>query len=568
MSKLHVKHIEGFLNAKLGSVIDMSDYASHSDKEQISKAFLTRGLAAMAVSQLAEVPITEIGQYVTDGGKDGGIDLIYFDPKESTLYLAQSKWHEDGHGSIALGDALKYIEGVRKVLDNDLTELNEKIRARQVDIERALYDANSKFVLVVAHTGQESLGEEVEAAIKKYVASQNDTSELMFSRLLAQADLHRAVSAGVAGAPISVDVQLASWGQIRDPHFAIYGQVSATDVARWMELYGNRLFEKNLRQFLGGVGVNQDLVDTLLNRSTDFWYFNNGITAVASDVAKKPIGGNSTESGTFECQGFCVVNGAQTVGSIHAAALENAEAVAKATVPIRIISSAKSPAAFSAEVTRCTNTQNAIEKRDFVALDPEQERVRQELHIEGVEYAYKAGAGTGAVGKRLDLTEATIALACSHPDVGLAVQAKREIGRLWDDITKAPYKQLFNSGTTGPAIWEAVQALRSVDVSLQAEAKKHSGRDALVCVHGNRFIQWAALRSLGMSPSDSFASFEPKVQGTVQQTVARVVSVVKSNYADSYPASLFKNLAKCRNLAKLLDESHGTQADMWPAPNA
>ena len=26
------------------------------------------------------------------------------------------------------------------------------------------------------------------------------------------------------------------------------------------------------------------------------------------------------------------------------------------------------------------------------ALDPEQERLRQELHIEGVEYAYKAGA--------------------------------------------------------------------------------------------------------------------------------------------------------------------------------
>lgn len=554
MSKLHVKQIEGYLSSKLQGLIDLGDYANHTDAGQVRKAFLTRSLAAMAVSHLAEVPIEDLAQYVTDGSKDGGIDLIYFDSKESTLYLAQTKWHEEGHGSIDLGDALKFVEGVRKVLDNDLAELNAKIQARKSDIESAVYDANSKFVLVIAHTGQETLGVEVNNALANYVASQNDTSELMFSRVLSQVELHRAVSAGVSGAPISVDVQLAAWGQIREPHFAIYGQVSAADVARWMESHGNRLFEKNLRQFLGGSTVNQDLVNTLIARPQDFWYFNNGITAIATDVAKKPIGGNSTESGTFECHGFCVVNGAQTVGSIHAAAIQSPESAAKAVVPIRIISRSKSPPAFSAEVTRYTNTQNAIEKRDFVALDPEQERIRQELHIDGVEYAYKAGTGTGAAAKRFDLTEATVALACAHADVGLAVQAKREIGRLWDDISKAPYKQLFSAGTAGPFVWEAVQALRAVDTSLQTEAKKYSGRDGLVCVHGNRFIQWAALRQLGIGPSESFASMSAKVPTVVQSTVAGVVAAVKTNYADSYPASLFKNLAKCRLLAKLVVE--------------
>src|SRR5207244_6746589 len=107
-------------------------------------------------------------------------------------------------------------------------------------------------------------------------------------------------------------------------------------------------------------------------------------------------------------------------------------------------------ATFNSEVTRYTNTQNAIERRDFVALDPEQERIRQELHIEGVEYAYKAGMGTGAASARFDLTEATVALACANTDVGLAVQAKREISKLWEDIAKPPYKQLFNSGVPGP----------------------------------------------------------------------------------------------------------------------
>jgi hypothetical protein len=549
LSKLHVTQIQGYLTTKLKAVVNMEDYKGHSDPEQVRKAFQTRGLAALAVSHLAEVPLEDLSGYITDGQKDGGIDLIYFDAKERTLHLVQTKLHEDGHGSIELGDALKFIAGVRRVLDNDLDHLNDRIKARKADIERALFDANAKFMLVLAHTGQEQLSQEVDQAIRNYVESQNDTSELMFITILAQAELHKAVAAGVAGAPIAVEVQIAGWGQVREPHYAIYGQVCAADVARWMKTHGNRLFESNLRQFLGGSAVNQDIVRTLLERPQDFWYFNNGITAVATEVAKKPIGGNATESGIFECKGFCVVNGAQTVGSIHAAAMQSPEAAAKAMVPVRIISSAKSPPAFSSEVTRCTNTQNAIEKRDFVALDPEQERIRQELHIAGVEYAYKAGAATGTVSQRFDLTEATVALACGHPDVALAVQAKREISKLWEDITKAPYKHLFNGGVTGPIVWETVQALRAIDACLQSEARKYAGRDALVCVHGNRFIQWAALKSLGMKPSDSFTAVAGAVPSVVASTVAKVVSTVRADFPDSYPASLFKNLGKCRTLA-------------------
>jgi hypothetical protein len=420
--------------------------------------------------------------------------------------------------------------------------LNARIQSRRVDIESAVYDANAKFVLVVAHTGQEQLSDEVARALRGYIEGQNDTSELMFLRVLPQADLHKAVAAGLAGAPITLDVQLSGWGQLREPHHAVYGRVCAADVASWMNTHGTRLFERNLRQFLSGTTVNEDLVATLLKRPLDFWYFNNGITAIASNVAKKPIGGNSTESGIFECSGFSVVNGAQTVGSIAAAAAQNPEIVAQASVTVRIISSEDGVGSFPLEVTRYTNTQNAIEKRDFVALDPEQERLRQELHIEGVEYAYKAGTGAGAAPNRFDLTEATVALACGHTDVSLAVQAKREIGKLWDDLTKAPYKQLFNSGVTGPTVWSAVQRLRAINSALQVEARKYSGRDALICVHGNRFIEWKAMQELtgggNVDPMD-----------VVQRAVANTIAGVKAHYPDSYPASLFKNLAKCKMLA-------------------
>jgi hypothetical protein len=170
-----LKQIEGYLVSKLKNVVNMDDYASHSDHGQVHKALLTRGLAALAVSQLAEVPLNELGSNITDGSKDGGIDLIYFEPIERTLYLVQTKWHEDGHGSMELGDVLKFIDGVRKVLDNNLDELNDRVKARKADIERAIFDANAKFVIVLAHTGQEPLSAEVSTAITHYSNSPTDT---------------------------------------------------------------------------------------------------------------------------------------------------------------------------------------------------------------------------------------------------------------------------------------------------------------------------------------------------------------------------------------------------------
>ncbi|MCZ8317830.1 MAG: AIPR family protein [Lysobacteraceae bacterium] len=542
MSKLHVTQIGGYLRSTLGGIIPMDDVAKHSDTAHVDKVFLTRALTALAISHLADVKAEDLSSSITDGTDDGGIDGIYFDPNERTLYLVQTKWHEDGNGSIELGDTLKFINGVSSVLNNELSSFNARIKARQSDIQSALYDASSKFVLVIAHTGQQALAGPVSEALQRYVDSQNDTSELMKLAVLGQGEVHKAVSAGVAGAPIALEVQLTGWGQIRDPHIAFYGQVCATDIAAWMTAHGNRLFATNLRQFLGGNTVNDDIVKTLKTKPEDFWYLNNGITAIASQVGKKPIGGNHSDSGIFECSGFNVVNGAQTVGSIHAANAVAPDQVAKAKVSVRIISTAKNPTEFGTEVTRCTNTQNAIAKRDFVALDPEQERIRQELHFDGVEYAYKSGATPGPSPARFDLTEAVLARACAFPTVEMAVQAKREISKLWEDISKAPYKVLFNPSVTGPALWSLVQKRRHIESAMQLLSMEYSGRDALICVHGNRFIEWASMQALDGCPAKT-------IEEVVGETIAKVVAAVKANYGDSYPASLFKNLTKCKVLA-------------------
>ena len=73
-----------------------------------------------------------------------------------------------------------------------------------------------------------------------------------------------------------------------------------------------------------------------------------------------------------------------------------------------------------------------------MALDPEQHRLRTELKIDGVIYNFKTAEGTVRDQKTFDIEEATVALACASADLALSTLAKREIGRLWDDTSKAP----------------------------------------------------------------------------------------------------------------------------------
>src|SRR5262249_40228468 len=149
---------------------------------------------------------------------------------------------------------------------------------------------------------------------------------------------------------------------------------------------------------------------------------NNGITVLCESLRKKPLGGNNNETGTFECNGASVVNGAQTVGTIVDAAKSNGAPQQQAKVLVRLVSLENCPEGFADEITRAANTQNRIEKRDFAALDPNQRRLRTELYLENQkEYAYQTGEQSPLGDSGCTLDEAALALACRASDVALAV---------------------------------------------------------------------------------------------------------------------------------------------------
>lgn len=553
MSIVQLNQIKNRVLTTCGSLVDISD--SVGDEETTR---LTRGLAAWALTQVASATDDDAAAAVTDGFNDNGIDAVLVDSESSVVYLVQSKWNAKGTSSPAAGDIHKFIQGFRDIINANFEQFNEKIQAKQIEIEQALGDPNVKFVLIVAHSGSEALSELAQHAIDNVLDEINDPIETVSFRMLTQVELHGFLSKGVQGAKPDLDVTLYDWGAVDEPYGAFYGQVEASAVAGWFADHGTLLFVDNLRLFLGSDSeVNASIVDTLVNHPHHFWYLNNGITALCERVGKKALAGSNKKTGHFNFTGVSIVNGAQTVGCVGKAINDHPEAVADARVSVRFISLENCPDGFGGDVTRGTNTQNRVERRDFVALDDQQLRLVTELAIDNIRYAIKSGESTPEPAHGCTVVDATVALSCAKPTSDLAVQAKSGIGRLWagaeSNATGSLYRQLFNSSVTSVQLWRTVQILRAVDSALYDERQKLSGRAKMIGIHGNRLIAHMVFQQLapGVPTTESESDFAAAL-GAVPSLVNRIypatVEAINEDYPTNYLASLFKNASRCKDV--------------------
>jgi hypothetical protein len=557
MSIVHLRQIEAKLKSLFINLIDLDDYNGKPQAEKNS-AFLTRALAAFSILFSADISPDIAAFSVTDGSQDNGIDAIYFDDREKIIFLVQTKWRHDGKGSIEQGDSLKFINGVKALLNAEFERFNDKIKSRETEITEALTLANTRIVILLAYTGQATLSNEVKRDFDDFLTDMNAPSEVVEFRVFNQGDLHGIVARDTLGAPINFDVMLKDWGQVREPYSAYYGLVSATEVANWWNNHYPQLLIPNIRSFLGETEINQSIIETLLSEPEKFWYFNNGITALCGSIRKKLLGGNSHESGVFECLDVSIVNGAQTVGAIANANVKSPDQVAKASVTIRFISLESCPEDFAIRVTRTTNTQNRIDSLDFVALDTEnQERIRTELQLEGIEYVYKAGYSVCDNRTGFDFSEAIVAVACAHSELAYAVQAKYKVSLLYEDVSKPPYKALFNSSLSSIRLWKLVQIYRAIEDNLKVERGNRQGREAMLRIHGNRFIARQVFRSLVLSNLDDPTKDVQDILCLVPEKTTTAINAtaqaINEKYPDSYLANLFKNLTKCKDVESSLD---------------
>jgi hypothetical protein len=449
----------------------------------------SRAFSAFAICHICGIPKIEAAKSVIDDFDDYGIDAIYYHAQTETLYLVQSKLKDAEQ--FTQPEALAYCQGVRKLIKQDLAEFNKNVQKRQIEIEDAL-DNCSHIQLVVAHTGT-GISQHAKHALDELL-SDEDHGEERLSTQVVDYDATRVVKdlrELQAYERVDVDMWVQRCSSVNEPKVTYFGLVQLADLVQLHEKYKDALYERNIRTFLGHkTEVNASIQQTLAEKPKEFLYLNNGVTALCQEIfpkgTKQSKGGNKR----LKLHGFSIINGAQTIASSAKYAADNkGKDISEARVSITIIK-ARSDGDFGKSVTRARNHQNPVLLSNFAALDDEQERLRRELALLGIHYAYKADAPVATSNaKRIRIDEAAQALAMLNPDPRFVVWIKKEPSRLLD-TSSDQYKSLFAPSCTAFRVINAVFFYRYIQDRMANETIRASGQERLVYKHGNYAIAW------------------------------------------------------------------------------
>lgn len=558
MSQFHVSQIETHVRERYA---DAHWSAGLDDVHNLSRL-----LALHAVNLvLGEAP--ENGQRtveITDGGEDRGIDAVGIDGGSKLIVFVQSKWRQDGSGSMGLADVLKFLDGVRSLLGMKTSEDPAHASAATRDaMHDLLKTPGARIRLVTATTASDPLADEVASPILELLGQLNDlegTDPLATHAHLGQSYFFNALTEAPRPV-IELETQLQDWGRASEPMKIFYGRVSAAEIARWHADHGADLFAENIRVVIPRSDINQGILDTIREEPERFGYYNNGITVLADSVEIGPGGALNRDVGYFRLSNASVVNGAQTVSTLGKVLGTEFEAnLGKAFVLVRCIEVPPGDDELARRITRFANTQNEVSSQDFAFLDAQQHRLVKELGVLGYEYLLRSAETPKSDdrSKVIDVRQAAVALACASPSSTHAVVAKREVSRLFSE--SSVYSALFNASTDALRLLRAVQITRAVDEVLDRVERDSDGVEAGVAVHGRRVIAHLVIRELGdarlSAPDKSIDDVLASIDEPVRRKLSALVSAFPGN---AYPGNVFKNYTRVDALLAAAEPSESVQ---------
>lgn len=454
---------------------------------------LSRAFSAFALHKLLDITPQAAAASVVDDFQDKGIDAIHYDAPTETLYLLQTKLKESEQ--FKQEDALPFCEGVRLLLKQDFSAFNANVQNRKADIESAL-DSCSHIKLVVPYTG-DGVSQTASDALQALLEDEDLDEERLVKQVeyYAATEIARDLLAEQAYQPVHTDIALQKYEKVEHPRSTYYGVARLGDLVALHQTHGKALYERNIRYFLGSSksDVNKAIKTTLHDAPGDFFYLNNGVTAVCDLIEPK-----ATKNGAkkFKVRGLSIINGAQTVASAAEFVRQHpGRSIDDAKVMLTLI---KAPAdgLFGKRVTKARNHQNPVQTANFASLDENQERLRQEIAHLGFDYHYRPEAlATGPTAITLD--EGLRAMASQQHDPRYAVWLKSEPARLANPDS-AEYQALFTAALPGATLINAVlchRAIRTLVVDYEARAQARS-QERLLYRHGVHVITAVMMKRL------------------------------------------------------------------------
>ncbi len=299
-----------------------------------------------------------IEQGMIDNAGDKGIDFIAID--EEKIYIIQTKYGTKD---------VKQLEDFINLPQNLKTDLykntaNAELRAFIKDIQHI---KNPEYNLLYVTT--ERVVEDEQKHYEDKAKSNNvQFSIIDFSKLRIE---YETVKTMGDNPPDTVIFNLGQEDYMRlsiEPNETI---VVTQKGSKIRSLYQKpecreRLFNLNIRQWLGKNSVNRGMIETIENEPNKFFYYNNGITAICENYIL------DEKTNTLTCHKFQVVNGAQTLTTI--AKQPDSIDITQIKVLIKIVKADKytsgdRESSLAANIVKNNNSQNVIKSIDFRSND-------------------------------------------------------------------------------------------------------------------------------------------------------------------------------------------------------
>ncbi|MDN4496495.1 AIPR family protein [Pseudomonas mosselii] len=546
---------------------DMSDY----DIKMASRA-----IAAFSIYSLASVDEIIAGKSVCDSSKDGGIDAICVNHNEKLVVIVQSKFNQAGNGTWTKDDFVAFKFACEKLQLEEYHRFDEILQSMSADIDTGLSSQDYKFLFVMAHTGKRGAAEAILSDMQTWQDELNSAAlapdtlsqdELPFQvHLVSAEDLTEWLQAGTHVSIDLDDVEIEDYGQKKEPYLSFYGQIGGDQILEWWESHGTRLFSRNIRNLLGDTEVNASIKETANSEPEMFWYYNNGITLLVSDIQPhRRNASRDTARGTFKFTNVSIINGAQTVSTIgqifKGNTAERSTALSQIKISARFIKvNDTENAEIATAITKANNHQNRVLGRDFASQHPEQIRLSRELAVEGYQYQLLRTSGQPTPNEQtvIDLDEALDGLACLTGSSSILTTLKVKRGRFFESLDGNFYKTIFNPTVSGIKVINSVTHLRTIE-KLISDKLENTDRAAkrkqhLIVTHANRVLTSILLREICgiLNATEIILPNESKLLIKLEFLCEEIEQYIEAKYTNAYPARFFANIDKVEEIIRHL----------------
>jgi hypothetical protein len=328
----------------------------------------------------------EVADSIVDGANDLGVDFI--SRSDGRVLIIQSKYRgsDKAEGTDSVSHFRDVLPRLYAAANKDRTKMKAALQEVVSDID---WEADYFYLqfLTLGKVGQNVRANADEGP--NLIAQLPDLTDRVEFQFSDEQDLNEKLREALsAGETLEQEVPVhfrpnelnEYWSKLGgDSDRTMYvGQVSGSELADIYRTYKYRLFSLNIRDYVGDTATNKGIIETALENPENFLFFNNGVSAVASQIEEDP------KSGALLCKRLSIINGAQTVRSLRKAQVKDKGGLLRTVrVLLRIIEfSLSKEHDFLADVTRFNNTQNSVKISDFRSNDPVQKDLARKF--EGV----------------------------------------------------------------------------------------------------------------------------------------------------------------------------------------